>query len=542
MAYEFKLPDIGEGIHEGEIAKWNVKEGDEIKEDDVLCEVQNDKAVVEIPSPVDGKIAKIHVEEGVVTEVGTVIVSFETDAEQPEDAHGKEEEQEEASSSETESTSTSSKSSGYEFKLPDIGEGIHEGEVAKWNVKEGDEVKEDDVLCEVQNDKAVVEIPSPVDGTVKKIHVEEGVVINVGDVIITFDTDAEQPEDAHGSSGEEAPKTDDKAPKSTAKSSEPLDENRRVIAMPSVRKFAREKDVDIRQVRGSGKNGRVLKEDIETFVNGDQAAAEETDAAATQASKSSEPAKEEQKKEKQSVPAYQPANAELETREKMSGIRRAISKAMVNSKHTAPHVTLMDEIDVTDLVAHRKQFKQAAQDKGIKLTYLPYVVKALTSAIREYPILNASVDDSTDEIVYKHYFNIGIAADTEKGLLVPVVKDTERKSIFSISDEINQLADKARNGSLSSDEMKGGSTTITNIGSAGGQWFNPVINHPEVAILGLGRIAEKPIVKEGEIVIAPVLALSLSFDHRVIDGATAQHAMNHIKRLLNDPQLLMMEG
>ncbi|WP_280769138.1 dihydrolipoamide acetyltransferase family protein [Salipaludibacillus daqingensis] len=432
----------------------------------------------------------------------------------------------------------------YEFKLPDIGEGIHEGEIVKWEVKEGDEVKEDDVLCEVQNDKAVVEIPSPVDGKVEKLHVEEGVVTEVGTVIISFETDAEQPAEAHGSDEEEE-ETEEKAEESStkeeSKSGEPaaeeeVDESSRVIAMPSVRKYSREKDVNIRKVKGTGKNGRVLKEDVDAYLSGDSQAGDSTQ---TDADSPEEAAP---KQEKKSVAAYKPANEELETREKMSGIRKAISKAMVNSKHTAPHVTLMDEIEVTDLVAHRKQFKPVAEEKGVKLTFLPYVVKALTSAIREYPILNTSLDDSTEEIVHKHYYNIGIAADTEKGLMVPVVKDTDRKSIFSISDEINQLATKAREGSLSSDEMKGASTTITNIGSAGGQWFTPVINHPEVAILGLGRIAEKAVVKDGEVVVAPVLALSLSFDHRIIDGATAQHALNHIKRLLNDPQLLVMEG
>ena len=226
----------------------------------------------------------------------------------------------------------------------------------------------------------------------------------------------------------------------------------------------------------------------------------------------------------------------------MSGMRKAIAKAMSNSKQTAPHVTLMDEVDVSELVAHRKKFKQAAADQDIKLTYLPYVVRALVSTLKKYPVLNTSLDDETQEIVHKHYYNIGIAADTDKGLDVPVVKDADRKSIFDISSEINELAEKARDGKLSSEEMKGASCTITNIGSAGGQWFTPVINHPEVAILGIGRIAEKPVVRDGEVVVAPVLAISLSFDHRLIDGATAQHAMNQIKRLLNDPQLIMMEA
>ena len=219
-----------------------------------------------------------------------------------------------------------------------------------------------------------------------------------------------------------------------------------------------------------------------------------------------------------------------------------IANAMVNSKHTAPHVTHMDEVDVTALVANRSKYKEVAAENGIKLTYLPYIVKALTSALRKYPVLNASIDDANQEIVYKKYFNIGIAADTEQGLVVPVIKDADRKSVFMIAQEISELAVKARDGKLSPNEMKGGSCTISNLGSAKGAWFTPIINHPEVAIIGVGRIEDKAIVKSGEIVAAPVLSLSISYDHRLIDGVTAQHALNHIKRLLNDPELLIMEG
>jgi pyruvate dehydrogenase E2 component (dihydrolipoamide acetyltransferase) len=447
--------------------------------------------------------------------------------------------------------------------MPDIGEGIHEGEIVKWFVKPGDKVQEDDVLCEVQNDKAVVEIPSPVAGTVEEVLVEEGTVATVGQTLISFDAPGYENLKFKGDE-EEAPAGDAKTEaqvQSTMESGQDLkkeeanapeaqgatgagaaavpqaevDPNRRVIAMPSVRKYARDKGIDIRLVSGTGKNGRVLKEDVDNFQSGGANAPAEAPAASQQ---QDAPAAETKAPEAPAVPQGQYP----ETREKMSGIRRAIAKAMVNSKHTAPHVTLMDEIDVSKLVAHRKKFKEVAAQKGIKLTFLPYVVKALTSALREYPALNTSLDDATDEIVHKHYYNIGIAADTEKGLLVPVVKDADRKSVFTISNEINELAVKARDGKLAPDEMKGASCTISNIGSAGGQWFTPVINHPEVAILGIGRIAEKAIVKDGEIVAAPVLALSLSFDHRMIDGATAQNAMNHIKRLLNDPELLLMEA
>ncbi|PPA72199.1 dihydrolipoamide acetyltransferase family protein [Jeotgalibacillus proteolyticus] len=447
----------------------------------------------------------------------------------------------------------------FEFKLPDIGEGIHEGEIVKWFITKGDKVEEDDVLCEVQNDKAVVEIPSPVAGTVEDILVEEGAVAVVGDTLIKFDApgyenlkfkgsdsddDSSKKEEPKEESKEE-PKEEkaesvqeestDNVETSPAVESD-VDPDRRIIAMPSVRKYARDNDVDIRYVSGSGKNGRISKDDVDSYLSGDTASEEAS--APAEETKEASAKTEEKSSSKQQVPEGQYP----ETREKMSGMRKAIAKAMVNSKQTAPHVTLMDEIDVTKLVAHRKKFKEVAMERNIKLTFLPYVVKALVAALREFPALNTSIDDDAQEIIQKHYYNIGIAADTEKGLVVPVVKDADRKSIFSISDQINELATKARDGKLSGNEMKGASCTITNIGSAGGQWFTPVINHPEVAILGIGRIAEKPVVKNGEIVAAPVLALSLSFDHRIIDGATAQNALNLIKRLLNDPELLLMEA
>ena len=534
MAFEFKLPDIGEGIHEGEIVKWFVKAGDELKEDDVLCEVQNDKAVVEIPSPVDGTVKEVHFEEGSVATVGQTIITIDAEGYENEGASDESAETEEPKE-EVQEESTGEKSGAYEFKLPDIGEGIHEGEIVKWFVKAGDELKEDDVLCEVQNDKAVVEIPSPVEGTVKEVHFEEGSVATVGQTIITIDAVGYE-----GEATEEAPAKEEKTEKQAPKAAkEDVDPSRRVIAMPSVRKHARDNNVTIGNVAGSGNNGRVLKEDIDAYLNGDQVAEAETPKEDTKA----EQGKTVIKDEKAPAAAKQTVSeGEFpETREKMSNIRKSIAKAMVNSKHKAPHVTLHDEIDVTELVAHRKKFKAVAAEKDIKLTYLPYVVKALVSALKQYPMLNASIDDDTDEIVQKHYYNIGIAADTDKGLLVPVVKNADHKSIFAISQEINELAGKAKDGKLAPSEMKGASSTISNIGSAGGQWFTPVINYPEAGILGIGRIAEKPVVKDGEIVIAPVLALSLSFDHRIVDGATAQMAMNQIKRLLNDPQLIMME-
>ena len=372
----------------------------------------------------------------------------------------------------------------YVFRLPDIGEGIHEGEILKWLVAEGDKVEEDDVLFEVQNDKAVVEIPSPVTGTVEKLLVAEGTVAVVGDKLIQIDAPGYEElheEDAEVEAEVEKPEAQVQAavekveePKDEKEASTPapvaagdVDTNRRIIAMPSVRKFSRDNDVDIREVAGSGKNGRVIKEDIETFMSGGQTSIETVEA----------PEKSE------SVAQEQPVSLEgefPETRSKMPSMRKLIAKAMVNSKHTAPHVTLLDEVDVTELVAHRNKFKVIAAEKDIKLTYLPYVVKALVSTLRNFPELNTSFDEATEEVIQKHYYNIGIAADTERGLVVPVVKHADRKSMFAISDEINELAGKARDSKLTVADMSGASCSISNIGSAGGLWFTPIINHPEV--------------------------------------------------------------
>ncbi|EGP4728697.1 dihydrolipoyllysine-residue acetyltransferase [Enterococcus faecium] len=547
MAYQFKLPDIGEGIAEGEIVKWFVKPGDTINEDDTLLEVQNDKSVEEIPSPVTGTVKNVIVPEGTVANVGDVLV--EIDAPGHEDNEG---DSGVASESQTpakpaaeptvDTESAGSSSEGvFQFKLPDIGEGIAEGEIVKWFVKPGDTINEDDTLLEVQNDKSVEEIPSPVTGTVKNVIVPEGTVANVGDVLVEIDAPGHNSAPSTSAPSAEAPK--EKVETSgSASVVEAADPNKRVLAMPSVRQFAREKDVDISQVTATGKGGRVTKEDIENFLaGGPSSAPAKSEAPEAAAPKEAAPAAE----SKPAAPAkpFKSNLGDLEERVAMTPTRKAIAKAMVNSKHTAPHVTLHDEVEVSKLWDNRKRFKEVAAANGTKLTFLPYVVKALTATVKKYPVLNASIDDANQEIVYKHYYNIGIATDTDHGLYVPNVKDADRKGMFAIADEINEKAKLAHDGKLSAEDMRNGTITISNIGSVGGGWFTPVINYPEVAILGVGTIAQQPIVNaEGEIVVGRVMKLSLSFDHRIVDGATAQQAMNNIKRLLADPELLMMEG
>lgn len=543
MAFKFKMPDVGEGMAEGEIVKWLVAEGDKIEEEQSVAEIQNDKSVEEIASPVSGTVQKILIPEGTVATVGEVLLEIDAPGHEGETA-----DEEAAAPStpaspamESEATdpaaSASTGSALYEFKMPDVGEGMAEGEIVKWLVAEGDKVEEEDSLAEIQNDKSVEEIASPVSGTIKNILVSEGTVATVGQVLIEIDAPGYASESAPAASAE-APAAQ-AASKPAASTPQTGEKNERVLAMPSVRQFARENDVDIAFVTPSGKGGRVTKDDVQSYMSGETAAPakKETAAATTPASSSKETA---------AAPAPKAFSSNLEDqerREKMTPTRKAIAKAMVNSKQTAPHVTLHDDVEVSQLWDHRKKFKTVAADKGTKLTFLPYVVKAVAATVKKYPVLNASIDDAAQEIVYKDYINVGIATDTDHGLYVPNVKNADAKGMFTIADEINDKAAQAHDGKLAATDMRNGTISISNIGSVGGGWFTPVINYPEVAILGVGTITQQPIVDaEGELTVGRVMKLSLSFDHRIVDGATAQQAMNNIKRLLADPELLLMEG
>ncbi|MDP5274686.1 dihydrolipoamide acetyltransferase family protein [Chengkuizengella axinellae] len=434
----------------------------------------------------------------------------------------------------------------FQYKMPELGEGLHEGEIVKWNVAPGDTINEDDILMEVQNDKAVVEVPSPVTGKVAELKVEEGTVAVVGDILAAIEVEGEVEGGAEEPAAEAPAETErktvevvvDETPVAASASAPAPVNNREVLATPSVRKLARDKGVTISQVQGTGKNGRITKEDVLAFSGGGAAVQSET-APIEVLVETEQPRQTEAPAA--SAAAVSAGTEGLEERVPLKGVRKIIANAMVKSVYTAPHVTIMDEVDVTKLVEYREQVKPLMEKKGIKVTYLPYIVKALVAAIREYPVLNTSIDDDKQEIVYKKYYNIGIATDTDNGLMVPVVKNANAKNIWTIAKEIKDLSTGAREGKIAPDQLKGSTMSITNIGSAGGMFFTPVINHPEVAILGTGRITEKPVVRDGEITVGKMMALSLSFDHRIIDGATAQFAMNYIKQLLEDPQLLVME-
>ena len=571
MAFQFKLPALGEGIMEGEIVSWAVKEGDTIEEDQTLVEVQNDKSVEELPSPVAGTITKILVQEGTVAHLGEPLVEIDAPGHEDNSEEAAPAQAEEAEAAPAASQPAASGSTAYfQFKLPALGEGIMEGEIVSWTVKEGDTIEEDSTLVEVQNDKSVEELPSPVSGVVKKIHVPAGQIAQLGDVLVEIDSpdhngqagDAEAAQ-AHANAYDDAAAPAEEVPADPRGESQKQDtsievsqglsdeeaKNRRVLAMPSVRKLARDKGLDITRIPGSGKNGRITREDVENFnpaANAGQPAAQQEAESAGQEQAQAAGV------EQPAAPASQPAapakpftssQAEREERVAMSGTRSAIAQAMVNSKHTAPHVTLYDEVEVSKLWAHRKKYKEVAAEQDVKLTFLPYVVKALIAAAKKYPVINASIDDVSNEIVYKNYYNIGIATDTDRGLYVPNIKNANTKNMFQIAQEIVELSGKAHDGSLPMTEMSEGTITISNIGSAGGKWFSPIINHPEVAILGFGSIVQQPIVNEdGELAVGRVCKLSLSFDHRIVDGATAQRALNEVKRFLADPELLLMEG
>lgn len=444
----------------------------------------------------------------------------------------------------------------YKFRLPEMGEGLTEGDVASFLVKEGDKIKADDPLVEIQTDKSTTQLVSPVDGTVTKIDVKEDDHVEKGDDLVEIDDgkDGESTNvetDDSGSSddsADEAPAEEESAPAESEAPAKPAapaakqgsvaplaEPNKLVMAMPSVRQYARDKGVDISLVQPSGKHGQVLKADIDNF-NG--AAAPAAAKAAPKAAAAA-PAK----AAGNTIKPYKGAGEDAETREPLTPMRKIIAKNMRNSVDISPMVTLFDDVEVSKLMAQRKKYKAVAADQGIHLTFLPYVVKALVATMKKFPELNCSIDDATQELVQKHYYNVGIATNTDHGLYNPNIKDADKKGMFEIAQEIADNAQAAKDNKLSPSSMAGGSITISNIGSMRGKWFTPIINQPEVAILGVGTIATEPIVNDkGEIVVGHMMKLSLTVDHRLIDGALAQNAMNYLKRMLNDPELIMMEG
>jgi pyruvate dehydrogenase E2 component (dihydrolipoamide acetyltransferase) len=476
-----------------------------------------------------------------------------------------------------------------EFKLPDIGEGLSEAEIVAWLVAPGDRVSEEQPVVEVETDKAIVEIPSPVDGTVREILAEEGDVVPIGAVIITFGPDDDT------STGE------------------------RVFAAPSTRRVARELGVELGSLEGHGPGGRITEADVRTAAessatadpvspaaetadgepdsapddaptaatrrvdDGDPVGTADDDPGAdpdgrdrTLAAPSTRTLADEMGVDLDSVPtdrtkdgkafvtsteveAYaesqqrsqqvdsvavsddSAAGEQSDERIPYRGLRRTIGERMKHSKYTAPHATHHDEVDVTELVEIRSRLKEHAEERGVSLSSLPFVINAVVAGLRESPILNSRLDEDREEIVLRGEYNIGIATATDAGLLVPVVKNADAMGLLELADELTELTERARNRSISPEEMRDGTFSITNFGAIGGEYATPIINHPETAILGLGTITEKPRVIDGEVVPRNVMTLSLSIDHRVIDGAEAARFINTVRKHLESPELLLLD-
>ncbi len=541
---DVKLPELGEGVTEGELVKWLVKPGDSVKADQTVCEMMTDKATVEVPTPIAGVVKELLFKPGQVVKVESVLLKLEggatatASASVPAAAHKPAPQAAAPAPAATGGGST-------DVKLPELGEGVTEGELVKWTVNIGDAVKADQTVAEIMTDKATVEVPTPVAGVVKEFKFKKGDVIKVESVILTLSgaasATASAPQ-AH-SNGAHAPKAAGPVPSapqaaapqmsaSAAGGIYPPVAESRVLATPATRRLAREMGVDINGMTGSGLAGRVTREDVLSSKGGKATAATSTGAGATSAGAPSM---------NFPKPEYKSINAQLEERVDLLGIRKKIAQNMQMSKAIIPHFTLMDEADVTQLVALRESLKDYAEKNGTKITYLPFAMKAMIATIKEFPQFNASIDDANSQIVYKKYFNIGFAADTPNGLMVPVIKNADQKSILEISKEIIDLSRRARDGKLKPDEMKGATITITNIGSVGGTYATPIINHPEVAILGMYKLSDKPILKkDGSIGFIKAMNYTITADHRLIDGAVAANFLKSFFQKIQNPGVLMM--
>jgi len=541
MTLEFKLPDIGEGIAEGEIVQWLVAEGDSVDEHQPIVEVMTDKATVEVPSPAAGTITKLLAAEGDVLPVGDVIFHLETGAATAAPAPAAAAPAPAPAAAAAPAAPAPAPAAGgatLEFKLPDIGEGIAEGEIVSWIVPEGTTVEEHQPIVEVMTDKATVEVPAPAAGTVTKQLVAEGDVVPVGTVIFHLVTGAGAPAAAAPAAAAPAPAAA-QAPAAAPVAAAPIAAapvraaGEKVLAVPSARRVARELGVDLAFVAGTGRNGVVRRADVEAF-----AASGATAAPATAAAPVAAPAP-----AKQVTPVALAAD-DAATRVPFRGVRRKIAEAMTRSKFTATHFTVVEELDVTDLVTARAAAKAVGAEEGVNVTYMPFIMKATASALVKFPQLGSALDETTQEVVTYHNQHLGIATDTANGLIVPVIKHVGQKGMLQLAHELADLAGRTREGKIMPDELRGSTFTITNAGNIGGILATPIINFPEVAILGVHRIQKKPGVVSGpdgdQIAVRSYMNLSISVDHRLVDGADAVRFLVHIKRLLETPALLAL--
>jgi pyruvate dehydrogenase E2 component (dihydrolipoyllysine-residue acetyltransferase) len=415
----------------------------------------------------------------------------------------------------------------YEFRMPDVGEGIAEAEIVRWLVGQGDTVRLDQPIVEIETDKAVVEVPSPVAGVVSRQGGNPGDMLHVGDVLAVFETEAGAQSPAVETQAPETPK-----PTQSDGHTAALSSARRPLATPAVRRLARELKVDLQRVTASGPGGRITAEDVQAASGGREAA--------TRAEVKEEPAAPAARAGLRPAPAAIAPSGEDE-RAPLRGLRRRIAESMAQSWSTIPHITGMDEVEVSALVMLRERLKERFEQQGVHLSYLPLIVKAVVAGLKQYPIVNAALDEAAGEIVYRHRYNIGIATATPDGLIVPVVHDADRKSMIELAREIHELSEQARARTIPLASLQDGSFTITNFGSLGGWLGTPIIRPGEAAILGVGRIQDRPWIVNGQVAVRPVLALSFAADHRLIDGDVSTSFVRTLTGYLNDPLSLFAE-
>jgi 2-oxoisovalerate dehydrogenase E2 component (dihydrolipoyl transacylase) len=520
MAQDFLLPDIGEGIIECELVEWLVSEGERVVEDQAVADVMTDKALVQIPSMHNGIITRLYHQKGDIAKVHAPLFSIQPDDEAVETVV-------EAAPVVSDTVTTNTSGAIKEFLLPDIGEGIVECEVVDWFVAVGDNIVEDQAICDVMTDKALVQIPAMENGVVTQLFCKKGSVAKVHAPLFSYQiAGGETVVVSQAPAVSAAPLQESVV--STPSVVDKTGNNKKAIASPAVRRVARELNIDLTQVVGSGKNGRVLKGDL---LNPPAV----TTAPVTKVSAPK-------------VAATAPVNNvgdvlanDVSNIEPIKGIKAAMARQMVDSVSTIPHFTYSEEIDLTELITLRGGMKDSYREQGIKLTMMPFFIKALSLAIKEYPILNSQLSADADEIHYFSQHNIGMAVDSKIGLLVPNVKHVQNLSIVEVANEVSRLTEAARAGRLGAQDMKHGTITISNIGAIGGTTATPIINKPEVAIVALGKLQKLPRFDEaGNVVARQIMNVSWSGDHRVIDGATIARFCNLWKSYLENPSTMMM--
>lgn len=548
MATEFKLPELGENIESADIVNVLVKVGDMIEKEQSIIEIETDKATIEVPSNVAGKITDVLVKQGDSVKVGQTIIKVDEGGKEQAKAKAKAEVQAEK---ETETKKEEKKpetkkeviekiqsGSGQivEFKVPDLGENIESADVINVLVKKGDVISKDQGVIEIETDKATVEVPSSIEGKIIEVNVKTGDKVKIGDVLIKVETSASTP-----SVIKELPKiTEELLKKETPAATEipkgevselkvgEHDDQPPILrgsapAAPSVRRIARELGVDINKVPGSGEGGRISMDDVKAYVKNIMQGKGEAVGIGIK---------------KEALPDFT-KYGKVE-RVAMNKIREKTATHLSYAWSVIPHVTQFDKTDITEFEKDRKELSKKVEEHGAKLTVTGILIKIIAEGMKKFPQFNTSIDMDKMEVIYKKYINIGVAVDTEYGLLVPVIKNVDQKNLIEISVELNQLAQKARDKKLSLEEMQGGCFTITNLGGIGGTYFTPIVNSPEVAILGVSRGNYEPVYKDGKFEPKLMLPLSLSYDHRIIDGADAIRFLRWVCESLEEPLKIFM--